>query len=258
VRLACRNIGVEFSGTTGNVTALEGLSFEVREREFLSIVGPTGCGKTTILKVLAGLRAPTSGFVERIPEPGDHRPESALVFQEHALFPWMTIVENVAFGLEARGVPRRERIARSRQMLESLALAAFAGAYPHQLSVGVRQMAALGRALLVDPQVLLLDEPFASVDFQTRLLLREELLRIWGGSRRTLVFVTHDLEEAVVLSDRVLVLTGRPGRLRDEVRIPLPRPRRLEDAGRAEAEAIKWRLWRCLEEDARLGMSETR
>jgi NitT/TauT family transport system ATP-binding protein len=256
VQLACRNVGVTFNGKSGGVEALEALTFDVREREFLSIVGPTGCGKTTLLKVLAGLRAPTSGTVERIPEPGDDRPESALVFQEHALFPWLTVLENVAFGLEARGVARRERTERSRRILETLGLGAFAAAYPHQLSVGMRQKAAIGRALLVDPQVLLLDEPFASVDFQTRLLLRQELLRLWSNSRRTLVFVTHDLEEAVVMSDRVLVLTGRPGRLRDEVLIPLPRPRRLEDAGRAEADAIKWRLWRCLEDDVRLRMTE--
>jgi len=257
VRLVCEDVGVDFAGSQGVVPALRGVTFEVRDREFVSIVGPTGCGKTTLLKALAGLRAPTRGTIQRIPEPGDARPETALVFQDHGLFPWLTIVDNVAFGLEARGTPRADRRRRAEEILETFALGAFARAYPHQLSVGMRQKAALARALLLDPQALLLDEPFASVDFQTRLLLHEELLRIWTGSRRTVVFVTHDLEEAVLLADRVVVLTGRPARVREEIEIPLARPRRLEDAGRREADEIKWRIWRILEHEARLRLAES-
>jgi len=257
VRLVCRDVGVDFSGSHGVVPALRGVNFQVRDREFVSIVGPTGCGKTTLLKALAGLRAPTRGTIERIPEPGDTRPETALVFQDHGLFPWLTILDNVAFGLEARGTPRADRRPRAEAILEAFGLAPFARAYPHQLSVGMRQKAALARALLLDPQALLLDEPFASVDFQTRLLLHEELLRIWTGSRRTVVFVTHDLEEAVLLADRVVVLTGRPARVREEIEIPLARPRRLEDAGRREADEIKWRIWRILEHEARLRLAES-
>lgn len=257
MRLVCRDVGVDFTGAQGVVAALRGVSFGVREREFVSIVGPTGCGKTTLLKVLAGLRPPTRGSVERIPEAGDERPETALVFQDHGLFPWLTILDNVAFGLEARGAPRAQRRRSAGEILETFGLGGFARAYPHQLSVGMRQKAALARALLLDPQALLLDEPFASVDFQTRLLLHEELLRIWTGSRRTVVFVTHDLEEAVLLGDRVIVLTGRPARVREEIVIPLARPRRLEDAGRQEADEIKWRIWRILEHEARLRLAES-
>ena len=257
MRLVCQDVGVDFSAANGVLTALDGLTFDVRDREFVSIVGPTGCGKTTLLKTLAGLRAPTRGQIQRIPEPGDRRPDTALVFQDHGLFPWLSIVDNVAFGLEARGVRRAERRRRAAGILEGLGLDTFARAYPHQLSIGMRQKAALARALLLDPQALLLDEPFASVDFQTRLLLHEELLRLWTGSRRTVVFVTHDLEEAVLLGDRVIVLTGRPARVREEIAIPLARPRRLEDAGRREADEIKWRIWRILEHEARLRLAES-
>jgi NitT/TauT family transport system ATP-binding protein len=253
VRLVCQDVGVDFPG----VAALQGVTFSVRDREFVSIVGPTGCGKTTLLKSLAGLRHPTRGSIQRIPEPGDERPETALVFQDHGLFPWLTIVDNVAFGLEARGAARALRRRRAEEILATLGLDGFARAYPHQLSVGMRQKAALARALLLDPQALLLDEPFASVDFQTRLLLHEELLRLWTGSRRTVVFVTHDLEEAVLLADRVIVLTGRPARVREEIAIPLARPRRLEDAGRKEADEIKWRIWRILEHEARMRLAES-
>lgn len=253
MRLVCQDVGVDFPG----VAALQGVTFSVRDREFVSIVGPTGCGKTTLLKSLAGLRHPTRGSIQRIPEPGDERPETALVFQDHGLFPWLTIVDNVAFGLEARGAARALRRRRAEEILAALGLDGFARAYPHQLSVGMRQKAALARALLLDPQALLLDEPFASVDFQTRLLLHEELLRLWTGSRRTVVFVTHDLEEAVLLADRVIVLTGRPARVREEIAIPLARPRRLEDAGRKEADEIKWRIWRILEHEARMRLAES-
>jgi NitT/TauT family transport system ATP-binding protein len=257
MRLVCQDVGVDFPGSQGVMAALSGVTFSVRDREFVSIVGPTGCGKTTLLKTLAGLRHPTRGSVQRIPEPGDERPETALVFQDHGLFPWLTIVDNVAFGLEARGAGRAERRRRAEEILATLGLEGFASAYPHQLSVGMRQKAALARALLLDPQALLLDEPFASVDFQTRLLLHEELLRLWTGSRRTVVFVTHDLEEAVLLGDRVIVLTGRPARVREEIAIPLARPRRLEDAGRKEADEIKWRIWRILEHEARMRLAES-
>jgi len=257
VRLVCEDVGVDFRSGGAVLTALGGVSFHVQDREFVSIVGPTGCGKTTLLKTLAGLRTPTRGTVRRLPEPGDARPETALVFQDHGLFPWLSIIDNVAFGLEARGVARVERRRRAGEILESLGLESFVRAYPHQLSIGMRQKAALARALLLDPQALLLDEPFASVDFQTRLLLHEELLRLWTGARRTVVFVTHDLEEAVLLGDRVIVLTGRPARVREEIAIPLARPRRLEDAGRREADEIKWRIWRILEHEARLRLAES-
>jgi NitT/TauT family transport system ATP-binding protein len=167
----------------------------------------------------------------------------------------MTVLDNVAFSLESRPGPRAEKRRRALRFVESVGLGAFAALYPHELSVGMRQKAAIARAFLRDPRVLLMDEPLASLDFQTRLLMREELLKIWTGSRRAVVFVTHDIEEAILLGDRLLVMTGRPGRIREEIAIPLPRPRRLEDGAGPAAAEIKWRVWRSLEDEARLSMA---
>lgn len=236
----------------GVVTALSEISFTIGESEFACIVGPTGCGKTTLLKILAGLYPATSGRVLTHGRREGGRPANAMVFQENGLFPWMTLIDNVAFGLEARFSSRRERHELAAGFLETVGLTAFLSSYPHELSVGMRQKAAIVRAFLRDPQVLLMDEPMASLDFQARLLLRDELLKLWSGSRRAVVFVTHDIEEAILLGDRLLVMTGRPGRIREEIAIPLPRPRRIQDAASPEASEIKWRVWESLEEEARL------
>ena len=241
----------------GFVLALSEVGFEIGESEFVCIVGPTGCGKTTLLKILAGLLPASSGRVVIQRDREDGRPDNAMVFQEHGLFPWMSILENVAFALEDRKRSRRQREAHALQFLETVGLSSFASAYPHELSVGMRQKAAIVRAFLRDPRVLLMDEPLASLDFQARLLLREELLKLWSGSKRAVVFVTHDIEEAILLGDRLLVLTGRPGRIREEIPIPLPRPRKLEDSAGATATEIKWRVWKSLEEEARRSLVST-
>ena len=252
----CERLSKSFALGDGTVVeALRDVTFAVGEREFLSVVGPSGCGKTTLLKLVAGLLRPTSGSVRLEAEDDGERPASALVFQEHGLFPWMTVLENVAFGLVARGVGKKEREERARAFLAAVVLEAFAGAWPHQLSVGMRQRVGLGRAFVTDPRLLLLDEPLGSLDAQARLLLQEELLKLWTRSRSAVVYVTHDVEEAVLLGDRVLVLTGRPARIQGEITVPLGRPRRLEDASAGEAAAIKWRVWRMLEEEARRSLS---
>jgi NitT/TauT family transport system ATP-binding protein len=255
----CEHVSKSYALKDGLVRALDDLTFEVREGEFVSIVGPSGCGKTTLLKLVAGLLQPSAGAVVRNTVPNNGRPEHALVFQEHGLFPWMTVLENVAFGLETRGVPRGERRERALSFIASVGLSSFARAFPHQLSVGMRQRVGIARAFVTDPQLLLMDEPLGSLDAQTRLLLQEELLRLWTRSRSSVVYVTHDIEEAVLLGDRVLVLTGRPGRIQGEITVPLGRPRTLEYAASAEVTAIKWKVWKMLEQDARrsLGMSES-
>jgi NitT/TauT family transport system ATP-binding protein len=208
------------------VEALAGMDLEVRQGEFVALVGPSGCGKTTLLHLVAGLEAPTSGRIELAGEPirGCSR-DRALVFQEPTLFPWLTAVDNVAFGLRTAGVPLPERRERALTLLESLGLDGFATSYPHQLSGGMRQRVAIARALAVCPQVLLLDEPFASVDALTREALQEELVRIWQVRRPTILFVTHSREEALALADRVIVLSPRPGRVRAELALPMVRPR---------------------------------
>ncbi len=208
------------------VEALAGVSLEVRQGEFVALVGPSGCGKTTLLHLVAGLEAPSSGQILLAGEPirGCGR-ERVLVFQEPTLFPWLTAMDNVAFGLQTAGVPLQERRACAFALLESLGLAGFATSYPHQLSGGMRQRVAIARALAISPQVLLLDEPFASVDALTREALQEELLRLWAARRPTILFVTHSREEALRLADRVIVLSHRPGRVRAELVLPMARPR---------------------------------
>ena len=255
----CEHLSKSFAMGEGFVQALDDVTFSVGEREFVSIVGPSGCGKTTLLKLIAGLLRPSAGSVVLNTGPDDGRPTSALVFQEHGLFPWMTVLENVAFGLETRGVPRSERQERAMAFIGSVGLASFTHAFPHQLSVGMRQRVGIARAFLANPRLLLLDEPLGSLDAQTRLLLQGELLALWTRSKNAVVYVTHDIEEAVLLGDRVLVLTGRPGRIQGEITVPLGRPRKLEYTTNEEVTAIKWRVWGMLEQEARrsLGMYST-
>ena len=208
------------------VHALQDISLEVNEMEFVTIVGPSGCGKTTLLNIFAGFERQTSGEVlldrHPITAPGADR---GVVFQDYALFPWLTLRQNVEYGPRERGVPRaraRELVSRHIQMV---GLSGFEDRYPHELSGGMRQRAGLARVLVNDPKILLMDEPFAALDAQTRAILQKELARLWGETDKTVVFVTHGVEEAVLLGDRVIVMTARPGRLKEEIRVELPRPR---------------------------------
>jgi NitT/TauT family transport system ATP-binding protein len=230
----------------GSVRALDRLSALVKDGEFVSIVGPSGCGKSTVLKLISGLLAPTDGGIMLDGRPVDGVPPGVgFMFQQDALLPWSTTLENVAVALELRGVPRPERERRARELLTTVGLAGFEGAYPSTLSGGMRKRVALARVLAYDPGLYLMDEPFGALDAQTKVQLGAELLRIWDGLDRTIVFVTHDIEEAIALSDRVLVMTRRPGRIKSEYRIDLPRPRdfyeiRFSGAFRELHEAI-WR-----------------
>ena len=200
------------------VTALQAVSLEIPQGEFVSLLGPSGCGKSTLLAMLAGLDAPTDGRTTVEGRVG-------MVFQEAALFPWRSIRDNVAFGLEMQGVSRTERNERAADLLRRVHLSRFANAFPHELSGGMRQRAAIARALATEPDVLLMDEPFGSLDAQTRSLLQEELLTLWQGSGRTVVFVTHSLDEALLLSDRIVLLSARPGRVIGDYRVSAARPR---------------------------------
>jgi NitT/TauT family transport system ATP-binding protein len=234
--------------------ALDEVSFAAEGHEFVSIVGPSGCGKTTLLKCVAGLMQPSTGSVSISGVHRNGRPASAMVFQDHGLFPWMTVLDNVAFGLRMRGVSALERNERSIAFIERVGLEAFADSYPNQLSVGMRQRVGIVRAFVTDPPLLLMDEPFGALDSQTRRVLQGELLRLWGEQRSIVLFVTHDIDEAVRLSDRVLVMSGRPGRILQEIHIPLDRPRDLSRREPREVSDIKWRIWRLLEDEVRAGL----
>ncbi|MGD0580709.1 MAG: ABC transporter ATP-binding protein [Bryobacteraceae bacterium] len=226
MRLRCSQLQVTFPTSNGAVVALRGLTFDSREGEFLTFVGPSGCGKTTLLRVIAGLLAPDAGECERIPGAGDENPRVLLVSQEHNLFPWMTASANAAFGLEMQGVARAEREARAEELLTRLGCASKERAYPSQLSMGMKQRVAVARCFLSNPAVMLMDEPFAALDCQTRMVLQQELLELWEQDRKSVVFVTHDVEEAILLSDRILVMSAGPGAVVAEYEVPAPRPRR--------------------------------
>jgi NitT/TauT family transport system ATP-binding protein len=210
----------------GDVTAIERIDLQVADGEFVSVLGPSGCGKSTFLFMVAGFEAPTGGRIsvagEPVTRPG---PDRGVVFQEYALFPWLTVLDNVAYGLREQGMDRREREEIARRYVAQVGLEGFADRRPHELSGGMRQRVALARVLAIRPHILLMDEPFGALDEQTRFLLQEALLRIWERERKTVIFVTHSLEEAVFLSDRVVVMTARPGRVKEIVSVDLPRPR---------------------------------
>ena len=212
--------------------AIENIKLEVRPGEFVCIVGPSGCGKSTVLNMIAGLDRPSSGEVlvdgERVAGPG---PDRVVMFQEHGLFPWLNVRNNVEFGLRMKGIGRKQRHEIARHWLKKVHLEKFESSYIHQLSGGMKQRVALARSLAMDPDVLLMDEPFTALDAQSRDLLHEELEQVWEETGKTIVFVTHNVREAVRLGDRVVLMTFRPGRIKEEYRIDLPRPRHVEDAG---------------------------
>jgi NitT/TauT family transport system ATP-binding protein len=228
--IAARDISMAFETRRGTVTALEGVSLEIPDASFACIVGASGCGKSTLLNIMAGLIRPT-----RVTVTVDERPvegpgaERGMVFQSYTLFPWLRVRENVEFGPELQGRSKDERREISGRLLEEMKLSEFAGAYPRELSGGMKQRVAIARALANDPEVLLMDEPFGALDALTRASQQRFLTGIWERHRRTIAFVTHDIEEAVFLADMVFVMTPRPGRIRDVIRIDIPRPRGLED-----------------------------
>ncbi len=227
------NLSKSFVGQDGSVVnALSGVDLTVEDNEFLTILGPSGCGKTTLLKTVAGLLSWNSGDITingaPVRGPG---PERAMVFQNFALLPWATVVENVAFGLQLRGVSKAERKKRAAELIDMVGLGGFETKRPNELSGGMQQRVGIARALAVEPQILLMDEPFGAVDEQTRRLLQEELLQIWEQTRVTVMFITHSMEEAVLLGDRVVLMSARPGRIAEIVDVPLQRPRSSDIGG---------------------------
>jgi NitT/TauT family transport system ATP-binding protein len=212
--------------TFGDLVAMDDISLEIRRGEFFMIVGPSGCGKTTLLRILAGLEEATAGTIH-IDTPRSDRPVNSMVFQGDSIFPWMTVWDNAAYGLRARNAPASQIKDVVGHYLSRTGLTRFAGYYPHQLSGGMRQRVSIARAFANDPEILLMDEPFSALDAQNKVLLQEELLRIWEEHKKTVVFITHSVDEAVFLGDRIMVMTAQPGRIKAMVDVPLPRPRSL-------------------------------
>jgi NitT/TauT family transport system ATP-binding protein len=241
LRFRCEDLSHTFFTSGAAIAALEGVTFEAQPGEFICLVGPSGCGKSTLLRILAGLVEPTSGRVDFGAVNG--RPSTALVFQENGVFPWMTVRDNVAFGLEMRGVARGERERRADAMLRDVGLDGFAMNWPHELSVGMRQRVSVARAFMSDVQLLLMDEPFGALDALTRRLMQDELLRLWRLHRHTLVFVTHDVDEAIALADRIIVMTNRPARVLEEFVLPADRERGPGARRLPEVRAAGRRIW---------------
>jgi ABC-type nitrate/sulfonate/bicarbonate transport system ATPase subunit len=237
------DVGYTYPGPTPT-NALEGLSLEVRDNEFLAVLGPVGCGKTTLLRIFAGFLRPNRGSVRcagaPIEGPGWRR---GYVLQEQAIFPWMTVRENIEFGLRAKGMAPEERRKVSEELIGLIGLAAFAEAYPKELSAGMSKMVEVSRVLATDPAILLLDEPFGALDAQTRARMQDALARLWEQRRKTVLFVTHDAEEALYLADRIVVLSPRPGRVQAEFAVELPRPRSLETRFSPAFLALRRRIW---------------
>ena len=241
---------IKQQGKQHEFLALDGVDLNIADREFVSVIGPSGSGKTTLLKIVAGLLKPDGGqvLIDGTPtsSPG---PDRAVVFQTFGLFPWKTVLENVAFPLNIRSRPKVETYDIARAFIVKVGLGGFEDAYPHQLSGGMQQRVGLARALAADPQILLMDEPFGAIDAQTRELMQEELLRLWAEEKKCVMFVTHDLDEAVLLADRVVVLSGQPGRVRSIIDVPLPRPRWEYDVrGRKEFAEVRHAIWSMLRE----------
>lgn len=261
VKLEAKGIRLEYPQRRGGgaLVALDGIDLAIREGEFVSIVGPSGCGKTTFLWIADGLLAPTAGAIhvdgKPVTKPG---PDRAVVFQDASLIPWRTVLKNVVYGLECARVPRREADERARHYIDLVGLTGFEGHYPYELSGGMQQRVNLARALVVDPEVLLMDEPFAALDAQTREVMQEELLGIWQRARKTVLFITHQIDEAIYLSDRVAVFSARPGRVKDIVDIGIERPRKLAIKRTPAFHAIEDRIWGLIHDEVLTSMRADR
>jgi NitT/TauT family transport system ATP-binding protein len=236
-------IGKTFDTRSGLFTAVEDVTLDIAPGTFFVIVGPSGCGKTTLLRMAAGLETPSRGTITIARERGD-RPGNSMIFQGDSIFPWMTVFDNAAYGLRMRGTPKAEVDEIVGSYLSRIGLATFAKAYPHQLSGGMKQRVSIARAFANDPEVLLMDEPFSALDEQNKTLLQEELLRIWEETQKTVLFITHSVDEAVTLGDKIMVMTAHPGRPKAIIDVPFPRPRRvLELRATPEYGELVYNIW---------------
>ncbi|MBC7814178.1 MAG: ABC transporter ATP-binding protein [Burkholderiales bacterium] len=247
--ISCKGVSYSYPLPKGQtLTSLQNVSFTVETGQFVSLVGPSGCGKSTLLKLFAKLLRPTSGTVHFTDVEADsYRPEVGMVFQQHGVFPWLNVLDNVVFGLQRHPLSRAEKNELARAYIDRVHLTGFETAYPHQLSGGMQQRVNIARALVSQAPTLLMDEPFGSLDAQTRLVMQEELLTIWESERKTVVYVTHDIDESLLLADRVLVMSSRPGVIKADITVPIPRPRHLNDIENSTLRELRWHIWNLLE-----------
>lgn len=223
-RIHIKNLARVFHTKQGDIPAIQNIDLKIKDGEFFSIVGPSGCGKTTLLRILAGLETASGGAIQ-LNAAKDGRPLCSMVFQEQSIFPWMSVLDNVAYGLRMRGLPKKEREEIARHYIKMIGLEKFINAYPSQLSGGMKQRVSVARAFANNPEILLMDEPFGALDEQNRIILQQELLSLWERTKKTTVFITHSIDEALCVSDRILIMTAHPGTIKEIVDIDLPRPR---------------------------------
>ena len=248
-KIRIQDLTKQFSTKDGTLTAIDNLSLDIPSGKFFMIVGPSGCGKTTLLRILGGLESITSGSME-IDHGDSDKPVNSMVFQGESIFPWMTVWDNAAYGLKMRGAPNAEIREVVGHYLDKTGLSKFANSYPHQLSGGMKQRVSLARAFANDPDILLMDEPFSALDEQNKTLLQEELLRIWDESKKTVLFITHSVDEAVTLGDQIMVMTARPGRAKALIEVPFERPRQvLELRASSEYGELVYQIWDSLREE---------
>lgn len=248
-KIIAKNIWKTYETAQGPNIAIQDFNLEVADGEFVCIVGPSGCGKSTFLRILAGLEPLTSGEITIVPGSDPDKPLNNVVFQEYAIFPWKTVLDNVAFGLQMRGMRKDERYSIARDWLERVGLSKFADYYPSQISGGMKQRVSIARALANDPEVLLMDEPLGALDAQTRAVLQEEMLRIWEEHRKTVVYITHSIDEAILMGDRVVIMTAHPGTNKATFQIDIARPRTIETTSTAQFAELTGAVWQALRDE---------
>lgn len=248
---------VFFDSKKNEVTALEDINFSIHEQEFVVLVGPSGCGKSTLLNIVGGLLSPTSGevYFEGVQE-NDKKPNLGIVFQEIALFPWRTVFQNVIYGLQEKKISKKEQKEKGQHYIDMVGLSGFENAYPKQLSGGMKQRAGIARALAIEPDLLLMDEPFSALDAQTRTIMQEELLTIWNRTKLSTLYVTHNIQEAVYLADRLIVLSRHPGRIKSIIDIDLPKTGRNDEEHRVKFEQYADEIWQLIRHDAEEALKE--
>lgn len=255
-KIIIRNLTKAFYKKQVSVTALDDINLTIEDGEFVCLVGPSGCGKTTLLRILAGLEHPSIGEFT-IGTDGEGRPLQSMVFQERGIIPWLTVEENVAFGLKMRHMPKEIVKERTAYYLKKTGLEKFSSLYPKELSGGMKQRVSIARAFANDPEILLMDEPFAALDEQNKFILQEELLSIWSETGKTVLFITHSIDEALLLSDRILLMSSQPGRIIREIKVEMPRPRKMEDIRANPLMAAQFvEIWQHLQEEVQRARQE--